>query len=479
MPPASTPRTFFWQLLAVVFVLGSFALPRTAAASALPVTGYAWSDNIGWISFSGTTPAYGVSEDSVTGALSGYAWSDNLGWITFNAAEVFGCPSGACAPTVNLSTGNITGWARACSVFASKSLCSGALDGNSGGWDGWIALSAGNGYAVTQNLSTCAWSGYAWGSDAVGTISMNGVSPAYGVTVTGCAPADLTAGPVSPTSATAGTATTFSSTISNTGAGSTGAGFTNLFQFDNDADHAAVTATMTDTSPTVAAGGTDVSQVSYTFSTPGTWYVRTCADNNVSFVGTITESNEGNNCGVWTAVTVASALSATLSADTYTIDQGQSSTLTWSSTAGATCGAAGGGTWLSSGSPASGSVSVSPLDTSNYQVHCIKGSDFVDSNIVTINVVLATASISARPTCINGAGSSRLSWATSQVVPGSCTVSSSPPSPPSVLSTQPTGTNVPVTVTAKTTYTIACTTGGGSSITKSVIVDVRSCWTEF
>ncbi|MDE2021235.1 MAG: hypothetical protein KGJ13_12945, partial [Patescibacteria group bacterium] len=113
-------RAFF--LASFAFVLGSFMIPCTVAASALPITGWAWSDSTGWISFSGIASngaLYGVSEESVTGALSGYAWSDNLGWVTFNSVEVSGCPSGTCAPAVNLSTGNITGWARACSTVAS------------------------------------------------------------------------------------------------------------------------------------------------------------------------------------------------------------------------------------------------------------------------------------------------------------------------------------------------------------------------
>lgn len=478
MPLTPASRTFLWQLLAVVFVLWSFALPRTALASPLPVTGYAWSDHTGWISFSGTASngaLYGVSEDSATGALSGYAWSDNLGWITFNSAEVSGCPSGTCAPAVNLSRGNVTGWARACSAFAGKSLCSGTLDGNSGGWDGWIALSAGNGYGVTQNLATCTWSGYAWGSDAVGTISMSGLSPAYGV---GCTSPDLSTGSVSPTSATVGVAITLSATISNTGTGSTGAGFTNLFQSATAPDGTGATDIGTSVQSTaLSAGATATASLLYTFASPGTFYLRACADkSSTGNTGTIAESNETNNCGAWTAVTVASALSATLSANKYTIDQGKSSTLSWSSSNATSCGAAGGGIWLPAGSPTSGSVSVSPSDTSSYQVRCTKGSDYADSNIVTIQVVLATASISAVPTCISGNGSSKLSWNASQV--SSCSVKKTLPLPETLISNQITGSQ-PVTVSAKSTYTISCTTNGGGTITKSVIVDVSRCWTEF
>lgn len=136
---------------------------------------------IGWISFSNKTEftprPYGVFIDGATGELSGYAWSSNVGWITFNAFEMQKCttnrilsnpPSAVTTPDTcrggpNVSaqidivsdpvTGAITagpssppgtalmsGWARACSVFVSG--CSGSIraDIQTGEWDGWISL---------------------------------------------------------------------------------------------------------------------------------------------------------------------------------------------------------------------------------------------------------------------------------------------------------------------------------------------------
>ena len=138
----------------------------------MSVTGYAWSSYLGWISFSGT--GYGVLEDPMTGDFSGYAWSSNLGWISFGSSD-------GSHPVANADfiTGRISGWARVCAAFANKSTCSGALDANSGGWDGWIALagtaSDGSSYGITQS-ATCGWSGYAWGSDAIGAISVSGTA---------------------------------------------------------------------------------------------------------------------------------------------------------------------------------------------------------------------------------------------------------------------------------------------------------------
>ena len=119
---------------------------------------------------------------------------------------------------------------------------------------------------------------------------------------------DLTASNTSPTTATAGVATTLTATVSNATA-STGAGFTNFFQLDTDTNHASGNETNagTDSSPTLAAGGTDPISTTHTFATAGTYYVRACADKSSAgdVDGIIDESNEGNNCSPqWTTVTV-------------------------------------------------------------------------------------------------------------------------------------------------------------------------------
>lgn len=128
------------------------------------LSGYAWSDNIGWVSLSGSD--YGLSMDT-NSKLSGYAWSDNIGWITANESELSGCPSSPCRAKFNGSA--LNGWLRALSY--------------GGGWDGWISLS-GSGYGVTQSESG-ALSGYAWGSDVVGWLDFSAAvapqqcTPAY------------------------------------------------------------------------------------------------------------------------------------------------------------------------------------------------------------------------------------------------------------------------------------------------------------
>ncbi|MDO8522100.1 MAG: hypothetical protein Q7S08_02315 [bacterium] len=131
---------------------GSLKNKNFAFADTSNLSGYAWSDNIGWVSLSGSN--YGLTMDT-NGKLSGYAWSDNIGWITANESELSGCPANPCRAKFN---GNaLTGWLRALSY--------------GGGWDGWISLS-GSGYGVTQDVNGTL-SGYAWGSDVVGWLDFS------------------------------------------------------------------------------------------------------------------------------------------------------------------------------------------------------------------------------------------------------------------------------------------------------------------
>lgn len=73
--------------------------------------GYAWGENIGWVSFNCNTGGseggnvcatsnYKVTIDSDTGEWGGYAWSENFGWISFN------CETGSVSQTSVCSTSN-------------------------------------------------------------------------------------------------------------------------------------------------------------------------------------------------------------------------------------------------------------------------------------------------------------------------------------------------------------------------------------
>ncbi len=165
-----------------VFAWFLFPISFSRATVNTELTGWAWSENIGWISFtskncdtdgngqsngaagcpsSGTAmAAYGVNRDS-SGNLTGYAWSENIGWILFNPSGPYpGTPN----YTAKINSGSAaSGWFRAIA--------------NDVSWDGWMKFDSGGNYGSGVTLGGsqgCTMQGYAWGSDIVGWIHMNG-----------------------------------------------------------------------------------------------------------------------------------------------------------------------------------------------------------------------------------------------------------------------------------------------------------------
>ena len=72
------------------------------------LSGWAWNDKIGWISFCGNSsggfstwngtkwvcpsvPTYQVTISPSTGVFSGWAWNDVIGWINFNCSQTSSC----------------------------------------------------------------------------------------------------------------------------------------------------------------------------------------------------------------------------------------------------------------------------------------------------------------------------------------------------------------------------------------------------
>ena len=138
-------------------------------------SGFAWSENIGWISFncndsnSCAQVEYGVSVDSGTGLFSGFAWSENIGWISFNTSDLAGCPFGTCEArlTGSVYPKTVTGWAKVISTGS------------------WISMSSTTApvYGVSM-AGDGSFSGYSWDSDTIGWISWSGTNPTYGVVTT-------------------------------------------------------------------------------------------------------------------------------------------------------------------------------------------------------------------------------------------------------------------------------------------------------
>ncbi|KKQ60320.1 MAG: hypothetical protein US81_C0024G0007 [Parcubacteria group bacterium GW2011_GWE2_38_18] len=153
------------------------------------VSGFAWGENFGWISFNSkdcdpdndgafnglpsgcplsSPPAvnsYGVSIDSSTGLFSGHAWSENAGWIDFGPTSGF--PSAPLhAATYDLSSGEVTGWAKVLAL----------------GDDGWLKMSDDTvpswlGQGLKISSSTYEFSGWAWNGNSdnsgLGWVSFN------------------------------------------------------------------------------------------------------------------------------------------------------------------------------------------------------------------------------------------------------------------------------------------------------------------
>lgn len=95
------------------------------------ISGWSWSENIGWFSLNSVNlpegADYGLNLDFNTGAITGYAWSENTGWMAFGTTTQTAIPSvhgtgttpasprtpDGSAPTAQLQPNNqITGWAR-------------------------------------------------------------------------------------------------------------------------------------------------------------------------------------------------------------------------------------------------------------------------------------------------------------------------------------------------------------------------------
>jgi hypothetical protein len=173
-------------LFGIVVAFFSF-VPYAQAGADDSLSGWAWSENIGWISFNSTTDTassvdYGVDLDIGTGNLSGYAWSEHIGWISFNIGELGGCPIAPCQP--RMSGTLFEGWARACSgkrddgvttnpnPTTPNNVCIGT-DSRTDGWDGWISLKGTGASTYGLQLFGNEVRGWAWGSTNVGWIDFH------------------------------------------------------------------------------------------------------------------------------------------------------------------------------------------------------------------------------------------------------------------------------------------------------------------
>lgn len=497
------PHMLFILGLAIfVFASAAFLQTRSARADSDPcellgqgwvsLAGHAWAGFLvpgsppyasgpGWISFSGVDSngiSYAVCENTITGALAGNAWSSAFGqsngpnqakgWINFDGLTADATHP---APHINLSTGQVFGWVRACAAFANSNSCSGPLNTGTGSpgneWDGWISLSGKaqdnsvdpscpdgtSSYCVVQNPPNCSngWSGHAWGSADIGWVDMAGVS---------CAPQNPIVASCTVSPAVGNTSTPFVWSVSPPTGGS-GAPYTYAWTFDG------VSSANTTSSVTKTYSGTGAHT--------GTVRVSDSLGNSLGFTCYAVDSSGNQLNPPQSGIIVYPAPTATLTASKYTITNGQSTTLTWSST-NATSGCTGSG--FNTGGATSGSVSVSPSVTTNYGVTCSNpGGSSSDSK--TITVKKPTITIGANPTRVSTGTHTKIFWTSTDT--NSCTVTGNGISASGTTSPNngdPTSGIDSGAITQQTVFTINCTTDG-SPASSQVIINILPIFQEF
>jgi len=173
-----TPEVTYYYRIKATNVLGDSAYSNEDNAAAIDscpnagsggnITGWAWSDTIGWVSLnSGDTDAcstevYGLNTSG--GLITGYAWSENIGWIQFGGLSGFPSGPGTTNSNATVIGSTVVGWVRAISYS----------DPQAGGWDGWISLS-GTGYGLTKIGESLT--GYAWGDMNIGWLDFSANYP--------------------------------------------------------------------------------------------------------------------------------------------------------------------------------------------------------------------------------------------------------------------------------------------------------------
>lgn len=83
----------------------------SAKADLGALSGYAWSENAGWINFNPS--GGGVSLDNSTGEFKGYAWGENIGWLSFNCLDALSCA------TADYKVSIVSGFSMGCRSQAS------------------------------------------------------------------------------------------------------------------------------------------------------------------------------------------------------------------------------------------------------------------------------------------------------------------------------------------------------------------------
>ncbi|MBI3572381.1 hypothetical protein HY091_02515 [Candidatus Kaiserbacteria bacterium] len=251
----------------------------------------------------------GTVSPATTGTFTSGKWTGTVSLTQANNAAIITATNGK----IGTSNAFIISASPVSTVTISPATLSVAL-----GSSAQFTATAKDQYGNTRTGDSFSWSVSSGGGSVsssglyapdgqVGTFTVTATDGAISgtATVTVTAP-DLTASGVTPTTVAAGTAQLYSTTVSNIGNASTGANFNTLFQTAANANGTGSADIGSVSSTALAGGATKTVSFSYTTTKAGTFYIRACADkSSASDTGLITESNENNNCGVWTTITVS------------------------------------------------------------------------------------------------------------------------------------------------------------------------------
>lgn len=383
-----------------------------------------------------------------------------------------------------------------CSANQVGTVCKVAMDQDACAADGGTVYGNVQKYRCTANSTNAPTYTYSWsGTDGLsgtskqvtksystvgtkqGTVSVQGSDGRTGTATCEAvisAPADLTAGSITPTSATAGVPISLSATATNIGSGTSGS-FPLLFQVSE-------TGVLTNSSYIAAltAGASNSGSANHTFPSAGTYQVRACANYNTSWVAITSESNYGNNCGPWTSITVASAGTPSVSCtvSSTNIQPGQSVTYT----ANPSNGAGAPYTWTSSDNGSFGSGTVVNRTLTTPGVYAMN----VDTPTTAVgycpDVTVAASwctnastvlTITATPNRVRAGQSVALTWSADGVngQNATCSVSGPGVSWSAAVAAAPVCTasgSANPTITTQSTYTLTCA-GQSKSVTVNVI----------
>ena len=174
--------------------------------------------------------------------------------------------------------------------------------------------------------------------------------------------------------------------------------------------------------------------------------------NNVNGVSAYTWSCAGTSGGTTASCSETKPATVSLTPSPATINAGQSTTLTWSSTNAVSC------TWANGQiAGPSGTLSVSPAATTSYGITC--GTATTYTTVTVLNPKIH--SFTATPSRVHSGDTSVIAWSTSQA--NNCVVSG-----PGLSVTSNNGSQ-PVTITSKSTYTITCDAIPSQTATVNVV----------